>query len=745
VEKVFEDKDDHLQELENLSILNHLRHPNIVELLASYTHMSKHSLLFHRAEHGTLATLLRTKRDASPFPTDATILVGLAGLSSAVEQVHNFFERRLDLKMIGCHHDLRPQNILVSGTSLILADFGLSKFKRVSRDSGTPFRMGMDDYLAPECEDLEENFRPLLIRRSSDIWSFGCIIAEIASYMALGEGVVEDFRARRCFKVRGFKLHLFHQGPNKASSVVAEWLLGLEESPVKSCALLVGLIRRMLDMDQSRRPKAVEVTDSLRLIALKEMAAQLDQSFDNIKKTYDSLDIVIEHNRFTAWSYAVGLHNLDSISSPWDKIGDGTRIKFDIIIGYLIQMREHLEWWHRQDKNTTFSFLRISSLNDTLFNLLALERQESARTFFRIAVVDLSIDTIISKDTQKFEDAISIDKDIRCSISLKHMNTLMTTQPEAAARQTQFKSEMVSLKYQFGEHTIGTIEQNKQRHSILVEWRRYGHQSADKSVNRELFTRLNAIVTQLSLEKPPGIRALDCLGYFHDEVRSAFGVLYKIPSSTDALTHMKPTTLHNLIKATTSTMSRWPVLDDKFRLAYTVARSVLEFHMVGWLHKGLSAPNIAFFPEHSTSLVEILAAPYITGFNHSRQDEPSAFSSGIARSTLVSYQHPAYRKERRGFRREYDYYSLGVVLAEIGFWRPVSEIARFGDVYGEEHDRKLRERIMQLGQHMGRDYCDAVLACFDGPREALDGENGGREVLVNFESKVLSRLAKRVL
>lgn len=126
--------------MENLSILNHLSHPNILELLTSYTHDKKHNLVFPLAEGGTLADLLKTEPESTSFNSDETLLIALAGLSSGIEHVHSFVERRIDLSLIGCHHDLRPKNILVSKNIFILADFGLSRFKNSSENSKTAFK-----------------------------------------------------------------------------------------------------------------------------------------------------------------------------------------------------------------------------------------------------------------------------------------------------------------------------------------------------------------------------------------------------------------------------------------------------------------------------------------------------------------------------------------------------------------------------------------------------------------------------
>jgi serine/threonine protein kinase len=719
-----------------------LKHPNIVELLASYTHQDKHSLLFPRAEHGTLATLFKTPRQDTDFASDATFLTALARLASAIEHIHDFFDHKIDLSLIGCHHDLRPQNILVSGTTLILADFGLSKFKDLFQNSDTSFRLGIGDYLAPECEDLEANFEPRRIRRSSDVWSFGCILAEAVTYMTRGHKAIEQFWNERVVFVRAFKLHLFHNGQNTSSAVVTRWLSMLQQSSESSCVMLITIVRRMLSIDPAGRPKAAEVVSRLRLIALHEQAALIDGLFNRIKQGYDSIDAVIERMRFLAWSRAIGIEEIQrDPASVWHP-SFNEDIQFESVHDCLLRIHQDLKQRLQPVQDASYSPLNL--LNDHLFHLLGPERQESCRTFFRISVHHTD-DTRLRWNGMN-DRGLFLEREIRLSTSLKQMITLMENTHITDTSQTQIKSSAVFLdRNKIGEHNTAHLRDGRKTWQVLVEWRKYGRDSADESISRQLFARLNAIVKQLSVKKPESIRALHCRGYFHDESQHAFGILYEIPrqeSSADS-TSIQNTTLHQWIVETTDKSKYWPVLDDKFRLAYILAKSVLEFHLVGWLHKNLTASNIAFFYPPTASREERTREPYIIGFNHSRPDEPSAFTEGIVKSGVLGYQHPKYRRATRGYRPEYDYYSLGVLLMEVGFWRPIKEIVGFGKTYGEEHDQKLRDRIPQLKQYMGRSYCEAVIACLSDDFNSLRTDDGGRnnkEVFIDFEIKVISRL-----
>ncbi len=53
--------------------------------------------------------------------------------------------------------------------------------------------------------------------------------------------------------------------------------------------------------------------------------------------------------------------------------------------------------------------------------------------------------------------------------------------------------------------------------------------------------------------------------------------------------------------------------------------------------------------------------PYLVGFQYSREDETDAYTWGPDNSRETrEYQHPHYRQGLASFKREFDYYFLGV-------------------------------------------------------------------------------------
>ncbi|OTB07425.1 hypothetical protein M426DRAFT_20126 [Hypoxylon sp. CI-4A] len=730
---------NHRVELTNLAILNHLKHPNIVGILGSYTWNGRHNLIFPLADTGDLAQFLEADCRPTLFELDETVVIALAAVSSAVYHVHNLSENKIDLDLMGCHHDLRPRNILVSGTSFILADFGLSTFKPPSESSGTPFRNGADDYLAPECVDLNNGFKEGTVRRSSDVWSFGCIIAEVATYIALGRQGIEQFIQKRKYKVGAWDVQYFHKGPGSPNEGVGEWISHLESiCPGSTSALLARLARVILCMEQAARPRARDVTFRLQLIALHGIAVDIDALYSKTRESDDSLDMFLEQTRFKSWRHAIGI--LDFGDEPIPFVGSNyeAMFKFDLMLACLRKFRGDFRERYARPNETQYPELsRLLKANDELHAILSQQQKKKYREYFHIYVME--------EDDKLFERIesggyhVALEKEIRMRANIKHINTLFAKDDALDSRLTQVESSAVEIQDSFGEYHLGKFDDGSRLRSVWVEWRRYGKHGADERTLGTLYDRTARIARVLSGERPIQFRSLDCVGFFHESAKAAFGLVFEIPLPTEGdPLHIRPKSLHELISTTADKYSLWPDLDDRFLLASTLATSLLEFHTVGWFHKNLTASNVVFFQEAGVEQgQQTVREPFLVGFNHSRPDDPQTFTSGISDRTSKYYQHPRYISERRGFKPEFDYYGLGIVLLEIGFWQPLERLRkRYTGTYSDISRQLLEDRVPQLKARMGRDYCEAVRCC-------IASDFGGalnKEALLQFGERVVARL-----
>lgn len=739
----FHGSGDHEKERRNLAILNHLAHPNILQLLGSYTSNGRHSLLFPLAESGNLAELLATERQLTSFTSDESLMIALASLSSAVEHVHYFTERKIDLELIGCHNDLRPRNILVSNSTFVLSDFGLSTFKDISENSATRFKDGNnDDYLAPECEDWDNNFQAGTVHRSSDIWSFGCIAADIATYMARGHEGVASFRTQREHKVRRFYLYYFHQGPQKRSEAVEQWLAELELTSTRSCALLVRLVRQILRLDPLERPNAKEVTSRLRLVVLYEVSLSIDDIFRQLRNEEDSLDIFLEAIGFESWRYAMGI--LEPKNEPIQPRGTtfDVILQFDKILECLNRVRESLISRLSGGIYAPSNMSQITGLNDELHSFLGKEQKMISREYFNITIME-GVDELVEQSEDE-NTILALSHEIRMRAKVKHINAFLAKDHGSKSRALQVSRDLFEQGARVGDHHLGSIHDIQPPRTVWVEWRSYGQHGTDHHTLNKLFDRASGIVELLSQEKPEEFRTLKSKGFFHEPNRAAFGIIFELPFSVESPESLKPISLDRVIQETTKNIRQWPDLNDRFKLASCLAASILELHTVGWFHRALTSSNIVFFPRVDDAEARSVRELFLVGFNHSRPDDPLAFTSGLTNSSFRDYQHPSYLKDGSGYRPGFDYYSLGIILMEIGFWRPFNEIigqSYKGLSYEARRQRLSQDRIPILKQQMGREYFEAVTWCIQGdPVELALGSFGRKDMLLAFRENVVARL-----
>ena len=161
-----------------------------------------------------------------------------------------------------------------------------------------------------------------------------------------------------------------------------------------------------------------------------------------------------------------------------------------------------------------------------------------------------------------------------------------------------------------------------------------------------------------------------------------------------------------------------------------------------------SFPTLALSMKAKENITVDLTAWYLIGFNHSRQNTPKALTQGPSTDPQqIQYQHPNYT-QGISFNPLFDYYSLGLVLLEIGLWKPLSHIGneRLGSLTPKQQQRLWRDDFLpRLGESMGETYRDAVgwcLRCGEGNDEQAheSGDRVQHEAIEWFEANVASPL-----
>lgn len=265
---------------------------------------------------------------------------------------------------------------------------------------------------------------------------------------------------------------------------------------------------------------------------------------------------------------------------------------------------------------------------------------------------------------------------------------------------------------------------------VWVEWRAYDavpvpNPEDPQSFNFDAKPEVHKCIRRLAQllhdqAKPVEFQVPHCRGFVQDGENSRFGFIYDLPNSSEDIG------LKTLLEELSRNDRKTPSLDSRLAAARKLVETVFCLHAVKWLHKRLSSVNVLLFTDKGNP---DLTEPYISGFESSRPDEgvTMTMSSKDPDWTLM-YCHPDYVEEkRRVFGKTYDLYSLGIILLEIAYWKPVFEI--FGVDKALVVNRATADRIRdslldKRSEHlafvqaaMGRRYCDALRTCVGG----LDG------------------------
>ncbi|KAI4243535.1 MAG: hypothetical protein LQ352_007006 [Teloschistes flavicans] len=718
--------EDFGRECQVLSFLNYLDHPNIVELLGSYTYRGTHSLIFPVAEYD-LNTLLKSPPSLS-FKSQSDYLLALCGLASALDKLHSFSSDMLGISLIGCHHDIKPQNILVQDGQFLLADFGLATLTEVSKGSKPMSKMGDSRYRAPEREDWDNGFQPGAAGRKSDIWSFGCVISELATYIIQGHDGVKVFEQSRQVAVNSkWTGESFHAGrkPNKR---VEAWLTALDENATAAFKGLTGLVRQMLQMEPKDRPDSLQVTWRLRFWTLESKFSNVQDALSYMVRHRQDLNMMVEKERLLSWAQTTGIMKPASYNGDTDYLltADNT---FNRTFRHLKMIEEQVTSSTELQDDFHASYTRLRMINDEIVQSLPSSVQVKINSLLEQKLVSTDDLGFLQKIRQNFDED-SQYRSIGTLAAVKYMHQLCQAPADGHGRRMQLKSVSQQPHTSFDHFKIEELcAEGRHPTLALIEEVEYEENWVDRLGN-ELFDRIGAVLELLrtASRSDKEMRLLSPIGWFHEPQNRKFKMAFNIPKSIPENNSPQVTTLRQYMEANDKHTT---ALEDRFVLARRLAGTLSRLHKVKWLHKNISSFSIVFSLPLSYPPSHAIPPPYLVGFNYSRPDDPNSWSKMPEYSVAVTdYCHPEYLKQARWVRYQprFDWYSLGLVLLEIGLWRTLGSMMR-GTKPGLPPE-ELRERVLlkfvpQLDFYMGRGYGRVVRDCIEGHVGVESGDDGG--------------------
>ncbi|KAF3129065.1 hypothetical protein TWF703_009095 [Orbilia oligospora] len=682
------------------------------------------------------------------------------------------FRRELELQTeralvsrIGYHHDIRPKNVLVTQTTFVLTDFGVARLKFPGQGSQTLWPSTIGDYIAPEC--MDEDYEEQVVGRSIDIWSLGCLLAEVVTYMKFGSSGVTRFRAARRVTEHRYPIPngYFFEGDNLRASV-EHWLTEIN-SPATDPGVssLIAVIRQLLHVDYKDRPVASLCSRKLTYIQSKIIFCDIEVQITNISGGIDSLSTLDE----------------TASISPYESLGLWFESKKLSAWGTVLQMHEQYTE-HRLFNDGKFQVSHVLETLRSLHSNLKQQTALSARTgeTLRIAVAELwglvpqsyqrrmeqEWRTSALNTSPEFEDVSKLSRieesgrllrapfsNISTYAALKRLQLQLWRRGTSQQKQLLLKGSQIDLcqdsrKYfQQDYHQLawltpwkGTnLEYNRKRR-VIIEWLVYTP-AWEGQTKEEKATKLLALAELLHCPKPEGFHVLDCVGIIEPNAVlefSNFGFAYDYPEAIRGELSEPPTTLASLLGDRNLVVP----LEYKFLIAKSLCESIWQLHSSNWLHKAIQPSNVLFFRKKALTQskpAEIFSGlspqPYLIGFQHSRPNGDTWYSdTDDYHGGSPDYRHPNYIPGTTRFQKAYDYYGIGIMLLEIGFWEPLASFRRrHKDTTSDQfRESLLRVYAPKLGPKMGSLYKNIVIKCLSNLYYSENSLLEGRDVTSEF-------------
>ncbi|KAL8367413.1 hypothetical protein RB599_003344 [Gaeumannomyces hyphopodioides] len=663
--------------------------------------------------------------------------------------VHCYANDDLKLKMIGCHHDLKPRNVLVDGGRFILAEVV----------DPTTLAQDRDLYFAaPENIDYVNSIRRP-VGPPGDIWSLGCILAEVHTFMRGGRDAVRDFRLSRAFD-QDFgdmimTIKAFHDGLENLNPATVRHLNEMEatirtEAEARAAHRrqhipelgLIRLVREMLTINDLARPDIKKILQRLRCVTLQKKSEPVCDEL-LVSPHSKNVEFIIERQVFREW-----LGRLEEVGQrgqlylPSDAAFDQACNAIDALLDELRRLS--------QDDLESPLFSQLRRLNEQLLSCLDVAGRLSIRRDVERNAIPIARE--LARESGLPATSVSETALLASGPNASILRLLAVAQVNARMRQEgdqavpKLKSTDVTLldppKVADAATTfrLGTLKQDAGAVEIpvVVEEMTIEAKHAKPKHSDRLFKRLKNILVLSATDTLPDFRALSCSGIYFDMDKELIGITYKYPtgvSSSDSSTRVA--SLAQLLSEQPHTVDyeRNLVvgLDDRVRLARDLALAVSNFHHIDWMHKNLSSHTVLFFldatppsgaPTSPRPLPRRLAlsAPALIGFSHSRQRDETVMSSKRYHTSteLRAYHHP----------------DLGLVLLELGHWWPLRKIVQDRRDRAAMRDYLLQRSVPFLAGAMGEAYARATEAC-------LSGVLKGGSVEEDFSRKRKEKTAKQ--
>ncbi|KAL2686859.1 hypothetical protein Neosp_004401 [[Neocosmospora] mangrovei] len=471
-----------------------------------------------------------------------------------------------------------------------------------------------------------------------------------------------------------------------------------------------------------------------------DLSEETSKSRTRLKKFADDL---LKH---TPWITRIK-HN----ASPWK---DNDKSALDSAL-------ESMIYWN----NALYSILP-QNLRDSILELgIAGYALDTSENIGDISTLSSNRNTVLSQSAkfirlrQRFKDGATTDADL--DAILHKMERKMNHFEGIDASKVLEGSQYSIAHYSPGD------EGPPRR--VMIEWIPFP--KGDYDVYKLARRRMSQISYSLQqIGELSHLQVLPSLGFIEYGSAKVFGLVSALPTSVTPSTTI--VTLYDTLpgsqrpganERTSSSRKNstypLPSLNQRFELATALVMGFYTFLLTRWHHERFSSLHIAFLVNEATGPSTLtqsnpldLGAPIIGGFAISRPDSPTELSiSAPVEDFEAVYLHPDVRQRLKSrpkgpnsnpepqarYQRVHDIYALGLLLVEIGFWRPLARVAESGsggkvkasNLSANEFKNAIVKKCRSdLAFWMGDTYKDVTLRCLlageEGGVQAADGTGG---------------------
>ena len=205
-----------------VKLLQSLCHPNVIQYADAFVENNELIITLDYCDCGDLSSLIKERGTAGVPLSEGDIWSIFSQLVGAVTHMHS---HRV------MHRDIKPGNVFLTADGVVkLGDLGLSRYFS-SKTAVAKSMVGTPYYMSPEC------IRGQPYEWSSDVWSLGCLLYELAA----------------------LRNPFFRDGLNYYT--LGKLITSCEYDPLPGCFSdeLKQLIAAMLQQDPGKRPSLRDI------------------------------------------------------------------------------------------------------------------------------------------------------------------------------------------------------------------------------------------------------------------------------------------------------------------------------------------------------------------------------------------------------------------------------------------------------------------------------------------------------